>query len=237
MMIKNERKITYMRISKLFTAAALLLLATSGLMAAQQSTAAVPGVPVQPVSYFYTGKPYDADLGAYTFNHRNYNPEIKRWTSADPSGFPDGANNYILVNNSVLICFDPDGFASITVYANPAGSTANGDGGSSGSITNQGHAWVTVTMDDGTTTTQGNYPDGRRDDSNRNPDSKTTFEVSDEAAQAAMDAINNTNDYGLLTDNCVDMVERVLDAAEIDHPDFGSPSDPSNVNTWVLSKE
>jgi RHS repeat-associated protein len=41
----------------------------------------------------YTGKPYNADLGAFVFNYRDYDPRINRWTSADPSGFPDGANN------------------------------------------------------------------------------------------------------------------------------------------------
>lgn len=41
----------------------------------------------------YTGKPYDKDLGTYAFNYRNYHPEFSRWTSADPSEFPDGANN------------------------------------------------------------------------------------------------------------------------------------------------
>jgi RHS repeat-associated protein len=40
----------------------------------------------------FTGKPYDADLGAYVFPFRNYRPEEGRWMSADPSGFPDGMN-------------------------------------------------------------------------------------------------------------------------------------------------
>ena len=41
----------------------------------------------------YTGKPYNKELGAYIFNYRNYDPQINRWTTSDPSGFPDGANN------------------------------------------------------------------------------------------------------------------------------------------------
>jgi RHS repeat-associated protein len=44
---------------------------------------------------FYTGKPYVADAGGYVFKYRTYNPEMSRWTSADPSGFPDGVNNYL----------------------------------------------------------------------------------------------------------------------------------------------
>ncbi len=42
---------------------------------------------------FYTGKPYLEDSGTYAFLFRSYDPELSRWTSADPSGFPDGANS------------------------------------------------------------------------------------------------------------------------------------------------
>jgi RHS repeat-associated protein len=41
----------------------------------------------------FTGKPYDADLGAHVFPFRNYRSDSGRWTSADPSGFPDGVNS------------------------------------------------------------------------------------------------------------------------------------------------
>ena len=41
---------------------------------------------------FYTGKPYLASAGGYAFKYRSYNPKLVRWTSEDPSGFPDGAN-------------------------------------------------------------------------------------------------------------------------------------------------
>jgi RHS repeat-associated protein len=44
---------------------------------------------------FYTGKPYLASSGNYAFKFRSYNPELARWTSEDPSGFPDGANSYM----------------------------------------------------------------------------------------------------------------------------------------------
>ena len=43
-------------------------------------------------SAFYTGKPYVESTGSYAFKYRSYNPELARWTSEDPSGFPDGAN-------------------------------------------------------------------------------------------------------------------------------------------------
>jgi RHS repeat-associated protein len=44
---------------------------------------------------FYTGKPYLASSGSYAFKYRSYSPELARWTSEDPSGFPDGANGSI----------------------------------------------------------------------------------------------------------------------------------------------
>ena len=44
---------------------------------------------------FYTGKPYLASSGGYAFKYRNYNPEVARWTTEDPSGFPDGANGSV----------------------------------------------------------------------------------------------------------------------------------------------
>ena len=73
-----------------------ILAAVCAVAITQQSSHAkevIPGVTEQPASYFYTGRPYDTDLGEYTFAARNYNPQINRWTSADPSGFPDGPNN------------------------------------------------------------------------------------------------------------------------------------------------
>ena len=61
----------------------------------------------------YTGKPYDADLGAYVFPFRNYRPEEGRWMSADPSGFPDGVNNSIYIHS--FITLDPLGLRSVTL--------------------------------------------------------------------------------------------------------------------------
>jgi RHS repeat-associated protein len=60
---------------------------------------------------FYTGKPYLASTGGYAFKYRSYSPELARWTSEDPSGFPDGANNKIYVNNQVLSLFDSTGLS------------------------------------------------------------------------------------------------------------------------------
>ena len=42
----------------------------------------------------FTGKPYDEDLQAFVFPCRNYNASTARWQSADPAGYPDGANQH-----------------------------------------------------------------------------------------------------------------------------------------------
>ena len=104
-----------MKVNKSLLVAALSLFAASGLMAKQQAKDEVPGVAAQPASYFYTGKPYDADLGAYTFNYRNYDPTLKRWTTIDPSGFPDGANNSVYGCNTPTTSIDYLGFFTVTV--------------------------------------------------------------------------------------------------------------------------
>lgn len=74
-----------------------ILLGLAGILPLAASTGqdGLPGMGVQPVEYFYTGKPYDADSEGYTFMYRNYDPELNRWTTVDPSGFPDGANNQL----------------------------------------------------------------------------------------------------------------------------------------------
>jgi RHS repeat-associated protein len=48
-----------------------------------------------PQELFFTGKPYLEENGQYLFLFRHYDPELARWTTPDPSGFPDGANNHI----------------------------------------------------------------------------------------------------------------------------------------------
>lgn len=74
------------------------------------------GLAAQPAEYFYTGKPYDADTESYTFRYRNYDPELNRWTTADPSGFPDGVNNQLYAPNPFSE-FDFQGLDTMTVTA------------------------------------------------------------------------------------------------------------------------
>ena len=56
----------------------------------------------------------------YSFKYREYNPEMARWTTVDPSGFPDGANNRVYAATPTSE-FDPNGFAVywITKEDNP----------------------------------------------------------------------------------------------------------------------
>jgi RHS repeat-associated protein len=60
-------------------------------------------------SAFYTGKPYIESSGGYAFKYRSYNPELARWTSEDPSGFPDGSNAYSYINNTPVTAYDLEG--------------------------------------------------------------------------------------------------------------------------------
>ncbi len=59
-------------------------------------------------SAFFTGKPYVEGLGS-VFLFRNYRPELSKWTSSDPLGYPDGWNNLAYVNNMVTRCYDWQG--------------------------------------------------------------------------------------------------------------------------------
>ena len=60
---------------------------------------------------FYTGKPYLTSSGGYAFKYRSHNPELVRWTSEDPSGFPDGANQLVFAPCPTSE-YDPSGLAT-----------------------------------------------------------------------------------------------------------------------------
>ena len=73
---------------------------------------------------FFTGKPYDAASGTYLFKYRAYNPTLARWTSADPSGFPDGANGFSYCDNNAVGCFDKYGLFVQVTYHRVTASTS-----------------------------------------------------------------------------------------------------------------
>ncbi len=67
-------------------------------------------------SEFYTGKPFIQETGTYAFKYRQYDPELSRWSTLDPSGFPDGANSsaYLAVPTTQ---FDWQGLQTINSFS------------------------------------------------------------------------------------------------------------------------
>lgn len=96
------------------------------------------------VGVFFTGKPFDSGQKGYLFKYRSYDPEINRWTTVDPSGFPDGANDkfYAPVPTSAI---DPFGLSS---WRFDLPTTFYGVGNSNQGIVNVGgHGDATLTVD------------------------------------------------------------------------------------------
>jgi RHS repeat-associated protein len=76
--------------------------AAADALAAKQANSALPishSTLTEGISVFYTGKPYLEETGSYAFKFRQYDRELSRWTTSDPSGFPDGANNLAYLAN------------------------------------------------------------------------------------------------------------------------------------------
>ncbi|HEY5791660.1 MAG TPA: RHS repeat-associated core domain-containing protein [Chthoniobacterales bacterium] len=109
-MILNHKKSNM----KIFTIYACLMACVSSIWQIHANND-LPGIPVQSEECFFTGKPYDADIGGVIFKYRNYDPEISRWTVVDPSGFPDGVNNQLYTSNP-LRKFDPLGLTTIDSF-------------------------------------------------------------------------------------------------------------------------
>ncbi len=70
---------------------------------------------LSPEEIRYTGKPYSRALGAYVFNARAYDAATSRWTTPDPSGFPDGVNNRVYAATPTFQ-MDADGLIVIGIY-------------------------------------------------------------------------------------------------------------------------
>ena len=68
--------------------------------------------PVWSETRFYTGKPLEKASGEFLYKFRAYDPELSRWTTPDPSGFPDGANNSKYVDSPISE-FDFQGLKSV----------------------------------------------------------------------------------------------------------------------------
>jgi RHS repeat-associated protein len=102
-------------------------------------------------AHFYTGRPYEAESLTYALMFRSYDAELNRWTTVDPSGFPDGPNNL-----AYLPCptseFDLQGLITMTVQ-NDADREKEFSGGLGGYANFSGSSWgsadspnVTVSM-------------------------------------------------------------------------------------------
>lgn len=66
----------------------------------------------------FTGKVFVKELGGYSFLHRLFAPELSRWTTCDPSGFPDGTNNSLYVKSDPCGDVDPLGLVGAGVKTN-----------------------------------------------------------------------------------------------------------------------
>jgi RHS repeat-associated protein len=91
--------------------------------AAKASEATSQGYASQEAA-FYTGKLYLASTGGYAFKYRSYDPKLARWTSEDPSGFPDGANGSCYAPNPTSE-LDFEGLATLAVTDDGNGTPAN----------------------------------------------------------------------------------------------------------------
>jgi RHS repeat-associated protein len=64
---------------------------------------------------FFTGKPFFEELESFVFKHRNYISNKAKWSTMDPSGFPDGSNSLAYVPDP-LKQVDPLGTRAAQLY-------------------------------------------------------------------------------------------------------------------------
>ena len=84
---------------------------------------------------FLTGKPFVQELDRFVFKHRNYNPFTARWATLDPSGFPDGKNQYSFVKCDPVNWYDPQGLEADTPDYLVATSTSREENNSEDPLT------------------------------------------------------------------------------------------------------
>jgi RHS repeat-associated protein len=71
----------------------------------------------------YTGKPYDAITGLYNYGHRDYQPQVARFTTVDP--IRDGSNWFAYVNNDPVNWIDPQGLLPQALFGAIIGFVAS----------------------------------------------------------------------------------------------------------------
>lgn len=84
---------------------------------------------------FLTGKPFVQELDGFVFKHRNYSPFTARWATPDPSGFPDGKNQYLFVKCDPVNWYDRQGLEAETPDYLIASATSREDNNNSNSLT------------------------------------------------------------------------------------------------------
>lgn len=63
---------------------------------------------------FFTGKFYLEGLAGFIFKFRSYSPNTARWMTVDPSGYPDGRNNYQYTSSDPVNFYDPNGLNKLS---------------------------------------------------------------------------------------------------------------------------
>jgi len=194
-------------------------------------------------SSFYTGRPYLASSGSYAFKYRAYNPEIARWTSEDFSGFPDGANNKLYVNNMSINCID----IMVLKIWQITNSNSVGGGGHTAMISGSGTDFQLQSFGSGLPGSASSGANGlstQRFDStqaaldaaiSQGYDKYNSWNTSPEQDSAARNAFrneaNNAN-YNVASHNCADAVTAGLLGADVDHdPSSNNPNQSHTLNS------
>ena len=64
----------------------------------------------------FSTKERDFSTGLDYFGFRYYDAVLGKFTTRDPSGYPDGPNNYLYCGNNPINCIDPMGLATVRDY-------------------------------------------------------------------------------------------------------------------------
>jgi RHS repeat-associated protein len=194
-------------------------------------------------SAFYTGKPYLASTGGYAFKYRSYSPELARWTSEDPSGFPDGANNKLYVNNMSINSVDRMGLNIWQITNSNAvaggghtamisGSGSNYQlqsygGGVSGSASSSGSNGLT-TQNYSSSLAALNSAASQGYNIYNQWDTSSEQDVS---ARSGFSQQSNSAGYSVATHNCADSVTAGLASAGVNHdPNSNVPNQVHGLN-------
>ena len=196
----------------------------------------------RPRTLFFTGKPYDADQDAYLFKYRAYDPNAARWTTSDPSGFPDGANNWVYVNNGSSYSIDILGLEIIHMVRSasvPQPRSSGGPWGHSAALVGAGSTWDYYSYGPSAVNPENGVVDHRQFNSREAALQYAQNEAGydryqswdscadqDDSARAAGSQWNNTP-YAGDSHNCWNMVDDMLTQATITHDRCKLPPIPN----------